>query len=145
MIGDGVLRTEAERVAKMVGLTNRVHFLGWCDNVVEWMNRFDVFLLTSLWEGLPRVLVECMLMGIPPVTTAVDGNAEIIRHEQNGYLADPHDTGALAGYVVKLLKEPELAAGISENARKTITDDFKIDNMVREQEDLYFSLAGRHG
>ena len=140
MIGDGELRKSAETRANKFGISHKIHFLGWRSNIEAWLNVFDVFLLTSKWEGLPRSIVEAMLTGLPVVATSVDGNAEIIQHNITGFLVPPGDYGGLAGYAIKCLRDSNLRDRIGTAAKKSITDEFDIDNMVKKQENLYTKL-----
>ena len=95
--------------------------------------------LTSLWEGLPRVVPEAIAAGRPLVVTAVDGAAEILRHDENALLVPPSDPAAVAVQMLRLLEDPALARRLVAAARPLLPE-FDIDRMVQEQESLYARL-----
>jgi glycosyltransferase involved in cell wall biosynthesis len=139
MVGDGELRPAVLARARAVGLEGRLHLLGWRRDVPEVMTALDVVVLTSLWEGLPRVVPEAIAAGRPLVATAVDGTAEILRDGDNALVAAPGDRVAIAARIVRLLTEPELGPLLVERARPLLAE-FDIDAMVRAQERLYRRL-----
>lgn len=139
--GDGELRLSVEEHARRLGLAGRLHLLGWRRDVPRVMAGLDVVLLTSLWEGLPRVVPEAIAAGRPVVATAVDGTAEILRDGENGLVTRPHDCDGLAARVLTLLADPGLGRRLTEKA-SPLLGEFDIDEMVRAQEDLYRRLLG---
>jgi glycosyltransferase involved in cell wall biosynthesis len=139
--GDGELRPAVEEHARRLGLAGRLHLLGWRRDVPRVMAGLDVVLLTSLWEGLPRVVPEAIAAGRPVVATAVDGTAEILRDGENGFVARPHDRDGLAARVLRLIEDPALGRRLAETASPLLRE-FDIDEMVRAQEDLYRRLLG---
>jgi len=142
--GDGELRLSVEEHARRRGLAGRLHLLGWRRDVPRVMAALDVVVLTSLWEGLPRVVPEAIAAGRPVVATAVDGTAEILRDGENGLVSPPHDCDGLAARVLRLLEEPGLGRRLTERA-SLLLKDFDIDQMVRAQEDLYHTLLRQDG
>jgi glycosyltransferase involved in cell wall biosynthesis len=139
MAGDGELRPAVEERARQLGLAGRLHLLGWRRDVPRVMAALDVVVLTSLWEGLPRVVPEAVAAGRPVVATAIDGTAEILHDGENGFVCPPHDCEGLAARVLRLLADPLLGRRVAETARP-ILEEFDIDVMVREQERLYHRL-----
>lgn len=139
--GDGELRQSVEDHARRLGLAGRLHLLGWRRDVPRVMAGLDVVLLTSLWEGLPRVVPEAIAAGRPIVATAVDGTAEILRDGENGFVTRPHDRDGLAARVLRLIEDPALGRRLAETASPLLRE-FDIDEMVRAQEDLYSRLLG---
>jgi len=139
MVGDGPLRPAVESHARALGLEGRLHVLGWRRDVPDLLAAFDVVALTSLWEGLPRVVPEAIAAGRPLVVTAIDGAAELLRHEEHALLVPPSDPAAAAGQVLRLLEDPALARRLVTAARPLL-EEFDIDRMVREQESLYARL-----
>jgi glycosyltransferase involved in cell wall biosynthesis len=138
-VGDGELRRAMEAEIARLGLSAVVTLLGWRRDIAEIMRCLDVFLLTSLWEGLPRVFLEALASGVPVVGTKVDGAAEVIQDGVNGYLAEPADIGALADRVLVLLNDPRRAIQMGQNGQ-TLPDEFDIQDMVRRQEREYERL-----
>jgi glycosyltransferase involved in cell wall biosynthesis len=137
--GDGELRSAVERRVEELGLAGRLHLLGWRRDIPEIMAALDVAVLTSLWEGLPRVVPEAIAAGRPVVATAVDGTAEILRDGDNAFVAAPGDREALARGVLRLLGDPALAVAMTARATPLL-GEFDIDAMVRAQADLYRRL-----
>ncbi|MCC2097312.1 MAG: glycosyltransferase family 4 protein, partial [Hyphomicrobiales bacterium] len=90
--------------------------------------------------GFGLVIVEAMAAGLPVVSTAVDGPAEIITHEQNGILVPPGDAAALADAIRSLLDSPDRARVMAEAGRKR-AQDFSIERMVHEYQKIYQRLG----
>ena len=139
-IGDGSRRGAAQSLAANLGIAQRVHFLGWKDQPQDLAAAYDVFLLTSLWEGLPCVFAQAMSAGIPVVATQVGGAAEIVREGKTGYLCQPHDTEAMADRVAVLLKKPALRRRLSAAARKSVGPQYGFEFMADATAGLYRGL-----
>ncbi len=140
LVGDGVLRPKLEGLIKEKSLKNKVILAGWRNDVPQIMRIFDIFVLTSLWEGLPRVIPEALISGKPVIATAVDGNKEIIKDGESGYLVSPKDVKSMAEKVIFLLRNKEKAIQIGEKGKELINNSsFNIDVMVKKQEKLYES------
>jgi glycosyltransferase involved in cell wall biosynthesis len=97
-------------------------------------------LLTSRWEGLPRVLPEAIAAGVPIVATAVDGTNDILRDGGTGFVCRPHDVNRMARAVERLLRDRSLSLLMCRRARDVL-EEFDIDRMVRAQEELYARLT----
>ncbi|OGS38847.1 MAG: hypothetical protein A2506_09395 [Elusimicrobia bacterium RIFOXYD12_FULL_66_9] len=145
-LGEGPQRPRLEAKAFALGLHSRFHFLGWRRDGEQWLAAADVFALTSLWEGLPRSLVEAMKTGLPSVCYATDGVGDILKDGDNGFLIEPGDIAAFAERLVSLLTDEGLRRRLGAAAAASIGPEFDIDGMVRSQESLYESLvAARRG
>jgi glycosyltransferase involved in cell wall biosynthesis len=142
MVGDGPLRNQAQNLARELGLGRRLAFCGWLDDIPALLTTTQVSVLSSRHEGLPRAVVESLAAGVPVVATAVDGTQEVVRHGENGFLAAPGDVSALAQGVCALLRNHDLRQGMASAAPQGL-EEFDIDLMVRQQEDLYLCLLGR--
>ena len=139
-LGDGPQRRALEARAFVLGLEGKVLFLGWRRDAAQWLAAADVFAMTSLWEGLPRSLVEAMKSGLPPVCYAADGVTDLIKNGENGFSIEPGDHAALAAGVTRLLKDEPLRKRLGAAAAASIGPEFDIDGMVRSQEELYERL-----
>jgi len=139
-IGDGPQRGALEAKAFTAGLEGKVLFLGWRRDAAQWLAAADVFVMTSLWEGLPRALVEAMRSGLPSVCYATDGVTDLIQDGVNGYLVEPGDHAALAARVSELLNDAPRRKALGDAAAASIGPEFDIDGMVRSQEALYERL-----
>lgn len=143
MVGDGELRRETERAAAAAGLAERFSFPGWRPEVPDLLAALDVFLLTSRWEGLPKVVPQAMIAGVPVVATAVDGTKEIVDHGSDGVLAPPGDVESLSRGVADILTgRLRLQTG---RRREWLLREFDQDGMVRKQERLYAELLAGKG
>ena len=140
LVGDGELRGAVEAELDRLGLREAVRMLGWRRDDAEIMRCLNVFVLTSLWEGLPRVYLEALASGVPVVGTRVDGVSEVVREGINGYLVDPGDVPALADRVLSLLGDPEAAVRMG-GAGQSLPSEFDIFEMVRRQEKEYDALV----
>ncbi|MDE3241912.1 MAG: glycosyltransferase family 4 protein [Nitrospirota bacterium] len=136
LVGDGELRSAVEAEIAKLGLAGSVHVAGWRRDIPDVMHCLDVLVLTSRWEGLPRVYLEALASGVPVVGTRVDGAAEVIHDSVNGYLAEPGDVRGLAERVLSLLNRPEEAARMGQ-AGRSLPGEFDIHEMVRQQERAY--------
>ena len=141
-VGDGELRSRVESMIVSHRLFGKIFFPGWRRDVAEIIAAADVFALTSLWEGLPRSLVEAMISGLPCVCFATDGVRDVIRDGDNGYLIKQEDETAMAERILELVRDPEKAKRLGKQAASTIGREFDIDEMVRRQERLYRELNG---
>lgn len=139
MVGDGPLRADVEQLAVGLGLADRLILTGLRRDVPELLAAFDVFVLSSLWEGLPRVLPQAMATGLPIVATAIDGNVEAIREGVNGYLSPAGEPAALAAKTIELINNPQLAANMGAAGRE-IAPEFGAEKMVADIARLYLEL-----
>jgi len=139
IVGDGPLRSEVEQKIATAGLQDRFHLLGLRRDVADILAAFDVFALSSLWEGLPRVLPQAMAASLPIVATAIDGNAEIVIDGENGILVPPHDCEKLSRAILALLRDSQTAARMGSNGRRRVYE-FSAEKMVSDYDQLCQSL-----
>jgi glycosyltransferase involved in cell wall biosynthesis len=140
VVGDGPLRRRVERQAISLGIAPSTKFLGFRDDVPLLMAALDVFLLTSLWEGLPITILEAMAAGKPVVATTVSGVPEVVEHGVTGFLAPPKKVEQLAAHVITLLHDPALAQKMAEAGRRRIEERFTLDRMIAQLTNLYHEL-----
>lgn len=144
MVGDGPLRPQVEARAAELGISSRLILTGLRRDVPELMAAFDVFVLSSLWEGLPRVLPQAMATGLPIVVTAADGNAEAVQDGVNGLLVPPGQPDDLAAAILRLLDNPALTRQMGDNGRIRAVD-FDAVTMVAQIDALYCQLLSQKG
>jgi glycosyltransferase involved in cell wall biosynthesis len=144
-LGDGPQRPALEAKAFALGLEGTLVFLGWRRDGAQWLAASDVFALTSLWEGLPRALVEALRTGLPSVCYATDGVVDVLRDGENGFLVPPRNVDALADRLVRVLGDADLRRRLGAAAAASIGPEFDIDGMVRAQEELYVRCLGSPG
>ena len=138
--GDGELRPDVERARDEAGLGDRLHLLGWRDDVPVVLRALDLFWLTSRWEGLPRAVVQAMAARVPVIATAVDGTQDVVRDDETGLSIAPGDTGAFATRTVELLGDAARRDRLTTNASRQLPQ-FDVHEMVRRLEGLYDALA----
>ncbi|MFC1509549.1 glycosyltransferase [Candidatus Omnitrophota bacterium] len=140
IIGDGKERSNLERMASDLGIRNRVDFLGWMSNPYNYLKKMEVFVLSSLWEGFPQVIIESMVCGVPVVATrSVGGIEEAIRDEVDGILVPSKDVNALSDSIYRLLKDRELRDRLVREASKKI-DRFDSCKITKEYESVIPTL-----
>jgi glycosyltransferase involved in cell wall biosynthesis len=138
--GEGTLRGELERLVGELELGERVHFLGYRDDVPCLMGALDVFVMSSKEEGLCTSILDAMAAGVPVAATAGGGIPEIVRHEETGLLAEIGDVEALGGHIVRLLRDSELCANLKGNARAMIEKTHTVERMVEGNLAVYEEL-----
>jgi len=139
LVGDGELRSELEDLIADMGLEETVLMLGWRRDISDLLHASDVFVLTSLWEGLPQTFFQAMAAGLPLVATAVDGTPEAITSGYNGYLFAPEDTVGMASAINLLLSDPEQRHKMGRHGL-TQVDKFSQKNMLAKLEAFYARL-----
>ena len=140
VIGDGKQRAELESLISALKLKDAIKLLGWRRDIAELLSVSDIFVLTSLWEGLPRSVLEAMSSALPVVANSVDGTREIVKDCESGYLVEPKNPDKTAEKILELLENPELRSKMGAFGRELITTEYDIDFMVRQQEELYSEL-----
>ena len=140
VVGEGPLGGKLRRRAAALGLEGRFIFLGESEDARRIMSLFDVFVLPSLWEGLPFVLVEAAALGKPIVASAVDGVPEIIDNGKTGILVPPGDAEALANAVISLLSDRPSAAAMAAAAKALIPPRFPLRRTIEQHQSLYLRL-----
>jgi len=144
IVGSGPLEGRLRAMAKGLGLGEALTFLGHCDDVPAVLRATDVFVLASLWEGMPNVVLEAMAAGAPVVATRVEGTEDLVEHGATGLLVMPRDLPSLVSAVLRLLDEPEAARRLADAAQARVREHFTLDAMVRRHEELYARLLARH-
>jgi len=145
LAGDGELRPRVEALIAELGLRDVVQLLGWRRDVPDLLAAMDLFLLTSLFEGLPRAVLQAMAAGVPVVATAVDGTPEAVTDGETGLLVPPGRPELAARRLLELESDRELRRRCVEGARRRLDESFDIRRMVRELDRLYLSLLEGRG
>jgi len=137
IIGAGELLDSLQKQRSLLELDGSVHFLGSRDNIPELLQAMDVFVLSSLWEGLPLVLLEAMAAGAPVVATTVGGVPEVIADGEEGLLVPSGDPRSLGLAMTKLLTDSVLARRLAEKAFRKIHSQYSVETMVQKHAALY--------
>jgi len=146
-VGDGQRRAAFEQAVEACGLNANFLFLGRRNDVPEILASCDIAVLPSLAEGLPNAVLEYLAAGLPVVASALGGNLEVIEDGVTGFLVPPEDAGALAGALLRLLEDEELARLLGKAGREHVSSRFSFDRLVEETENLYLRQlqASGHG
>jgi len=142
MMGDGPERPALEAAAAELGVTDSVHFLGWRSDVADLLPLLDVFVLSSLSEGLPLVVLEAMACGVPVVTTPVGDLPEIVVEGRTGFLFPIGDADALAGIVRRLAAAGSQRRAVGCAARAWVAERYSMRQMVDAYARAYDGEAG---
>ena len=142
VVGDGELRAALEDQARQAGMADRVHFLGWCDDVPAAVSDADAVALTSTSEGTPVALIEALAAGRPVVATDVGGVRFVVRHGVTGLLAPVGDPGRFAEALGQLLRSPALGRTLGQQGRTSVAARFGKERLVADIATLYEELLG---
>jgi len=137
LVGDGPLKNEVLEAINEENIKDRVVLTGLRRDVAQMMAAMDVFLLTSLWEGLPRVIPQAMCMGLPVVCYQIDGIKEIIEPGKTGYLFPPGNINGMANACIELLTNEKLRETFKVNGKNFAINEFNIDHMIDNISNLY--------
>ena len=138
MIGDGELRSSVEARIRHHAIEQHITLLGWqsIEVMPEIYRNLDILVLTSLWEGLPRVFAEAMASGLPIVATSVGGAREAVIDGQTGYLFQPHDVEGMASAVLKLITAPDLRQSMGSKGKERVVE-FDVRAAIADLESEY--------
>ena len=134
--GDGPERARLERQAQEGGLLN-IQFLGFTNRAADLIRNADVILSTSLWEGLPYVLIEACSLGVPVVASDVVGNDEVVIPNRNGFLFPLENPDAAVLTIQEILVDPGLRERLSRGAEAVYRENFTLDRSVSRIASLY--------
>ena len=141
--GDGPLRHQLENQILRLGLKDHFHLLGFRSDVVNLLHLFDVFVLPSLYEGLPNAVLEAMACNKPVIATGVDGTSEAVVDQVTGYIVPSKHPEALAKRIIQLLSTDGQIQIMGKSGGRCIREHFSIEKQVREFENLYDGLFGK--
>jgi glycosyltransferase involved in cell wall biosynthesis len=133
--GDGELRAETERLAAQLNVPLMVP--GHQENSAAIMRAFDVFVLPSIYEGLPFALLEAMALALPIVATDIIGIHDVLGQELAGWVTAPQDADALAAAIAQAWAQPEESWRRAQTARHMVEDHFSVEHMVQQHLALY--------
>ena len=142
LLGDGHQRPELEQLAQSLQCQSDIEFLGFREDRLALLSQFDLFVMTSSLEGIPRCMMEAMAVGVPCVAYDIPGVDQLIEHNETGLLAPHGDKEKLRQSCEALLNDDALAATLVANARKKIDDQYSAGRMAREYESIFCKLLG---
>jgi glycosyltransferase involved in cell wall biosynthesis len=141
LVGEGPERGKIEALVRELGLEGHVRFLGLRQDVARLLPAADVFLLTSISEGIPLTVIEAMAAGLPVVSTRVGGLAEVVEEGATGLLAPAGDDAALAAHLHRLVEDAELRRRLGQGGQIRAGALFSERQMHARYRDLYRQMA----
>ena len=143
VVGGGPMQDSPQATAERLGVSERVLFAGHRDDVPRLMQVMDIFVQTSVNEGMSNTILEAMASGLPCVVTDVGGNRELVTEGENGFLVASGDHTSLANRLAELLENKQLKDDMGRRSRSRATTDFTIARMTDQYRALYMRSMGR--
>jgi len=140
LLGDGDERANLEQHTYGLASKADIHFLGYRDDRLDYLRSFDLFVMTSTLEGIPRCLMEACAMAIPIAAYEIAGIDQLISHEETGLLADLGDKKTLASYWERLLDDKDYANQLGYNAVQYVNENYAAKRMADEYTALFKQL-----
>jgi glycosyltransferase involved in cell wall biosynthesis len=137
--GDGPLKDTLIEETKHLGVQNNVYFLGMRHDTAELLKLFDLYVLPSIWEGLPMIILEAMAAGCPIIATDVGGVGAAVRDGVNGILIHPEEIHTLGQKVVQLLDDERTCGKFAFNTRTIFDEEFSAENMTKMYQQFYLN------
>ena len=130
-VGEGPLKASLETEARLLGLTERIYFAGYQHDVRPWLECMDVYLCTSLREGMPNSILEAMAMEVPVIATKVGAIPNMIRHYEDGILVPCHDVAATVQAVRRILDDRTIRDKVVKSARARVAQEFSFERRTQ--------------
>ena len=142
IVGDGPIRSDLARLSEELGLDRSLLWLGERGDIPELLRCFDLFVQTSIFEGMSNTILEAMASGLPIVATDTGGNPELVRTGENGTLVDVGDVGMLGDTLRRYLGDPALRRSHGSNSRVRAMNHFDLSLMAARYAEMYEALTG---
>lgn len=143
LVGEGPRREYLEKLAGRLGLGDAVHFLGFRSDAVQILKMLDIFVLSSIDEGLPIVVLEAMSVGVPIVSSEVGDIPRVIESGRNGILCPKGDVITMTQAVLELLHDQARATELRDNAKIAVHEKFSLATMTQRYYGLYSTIGDR--
>jgi glycosyltransferase involved in cell wall biosynthesis len=144
IVGDGPLLPAVKNQLHSMGITDSVVLAGHQECTADYYQLMNVFVLSSLWEGMPYVILEAMAMGLPVVATNIAGNNELVEHGANGFLTAMGDSHEIAERIIELLSDEKLRESFGRQSRLKMTNMPTIEDWAEQYQEFYASLWRSH-
>ncbi|CAM3980321.1 hypothetical protein PMAG_a2853 [Pseudoalteromonas mariniglutinosa NCIMB 1770] len=141
-IGGGELEESLKEIIHEAQAQQHIKLLGWKDDIAEQLREFDVFVLPSLWEGMPLAILEAQSTKLPCVVSNIQGNNHLVKDQLDGLLFEAKDVDGLVQCLEKLLDDPDFADLLATNARNKIESSFDINDRTKKVCQLYSDKLG---
>jgi glycosyltransferase involved in cell wall biosynthesis len=137
LAGGGFLRSALDAEVRRAGVSDRVHFVGWTEDLARIYSTIDILALSSLNEGTPVAVIEAMAAGKPVAATAVGGVPDVVSAGTTGLLVPPRDAEALAGALLQLANAPAMRERLGHAGRQWVRERYSHRRLVEDVERLY--------
>ena len=137
IVGDGPLKSSLLEKRANLKMEGKIHFAGLQTDIRPYLAAFDLYMMSSIFEGLPIALLEAMAFGCPVITTDAGGIKEVVQHNKTGLLCPVDEPQKLVDYARELLTSKEKREMLATNGRKLMEEKFSIQSMVYALEDIY--------
>jgi glycosyltransferase involved in cell wall biosynthesis len=146
LVGDGPLAENLRKWVAMETFSDRIHFAGRRTDVPSLMRAANLFVLPSLWEGLPNVVLEAMAAGVPVVASRVEGISDLLTDDRTGLVVPPNSAPDLIAAIGRILADPQHAHQMGHSAQQYVRTEFAWDGIVEKYVSVYGQfLAETHG
>lgn len=142
IVGDGDERSHLDRQIATLGRQGRIRLVGFQSDTIEWYHAMDVYVLSSLREGLPNVLLEAMALKVPVVATRIAGVPTLVRDGENGLLVEPDDVGELCQALGTIAKNDALRERLADAGRATVETKYNFVMRMEKMRAIYDELIG---
>lgn len=139
IIGEGPKRPELEALIKKYNLGKNIILAGNIKNAASLLKAFDIYVCSSVKEGLSYTIIEAMQAGLPVVATNVGGNPELIKNNQTGLLINSKNPQQIAENIIKLIDNPTLRKKLGEQAKNN-SIEFNLEKMIKKTKAIYNQL-----
>jgi len=143
LAGDGPEAEPLKRLSETLGVSDRIEFLGYREDVQQLLAQSDLYVTPSRSEGMSNSILEAMAAGVPVVATDVGGNRELLG--DTGRIVPPEDPAALAAAITSAVKNPETTMKLAKSARHRMESTYTLDHVVTAHEELYYRCLKSKG
>lgn len=132
LLSDGCDKSYFCNLAEELGVSNKVLFAGYQKNVALWMSACDIYIHPSLFDPLPRSLLEAMFLGRPVIASNINSISEVIKHNYSGLLVEPRSPQSIADAIIKLLNSNSFSEQLSKNAQEFVKKNCSMESMAKK-------------
>lgn len=144
LIGDGRLRSDLEKQTKQLGLSDCIQFLGVRRDIGDLFKAMDIYIMSSLWEGLSLSLLSAMAAELPVISTQVGGVDEVLGDSKYGLVVPTEDVDSLTTAVKTLINNPSKATTFAQLGRKKVEEHYSDKNLIQFLEKLYIKASNNY-
>lgn len=139
-VGDGDMKDEVYKRAQELDILDMITFEGFRTDIPNILHAIDIYVLPSLWEGLPIGILEAMAMEKPIIASEIQANSEIVHHQENGLVFPTGDVAKLVEQILELHLHPELRLSMGENGAHLVKNKYSLNKMVNKIEIQYENI-----